>query len=205
MANRERTTATVSSWSRDSQPQIGAIIQCQCEPTQNRKNIMPFTITCPIARPALNPSSTGYAVTQLQQSINARLGVLGAPGSLRLITDGDYGPKTTKAVKYIQCVAFLSVDGIVGPITWDYLCNGEISLPVLSVGSHNMVMIKEIQRILKFDGFYTGTLDGVFGSNTRAAVMAYQGASSLFPDGRVGANTWMKLVLRKVSGGSCNV
>lgn len=166
---------------------------------------MSFTITCPIARPSLNPGSTGYAVTQLQQAINARLGVLGAPGSLLLFADGDYGPKTTKAVKYIQCVSFLSVDGMVGPITWDYLCNGEISLPVLSVGSTKVAVIKEIQRLLKFDGFYTGALDGVFGSNTKAAVMAYQGASSLFPDGKVGANTWMKLVLRKVSGGSCNV
>ena len=166
---------------------------------------MSFTITCPIARPALNSGSTGYAVTQLQQAINARLGVLGAPGSLLLFADGDYGPKTTKAVKYIQCVSFLSVDGMVGPITWDYLCNGEISLPVLSVGSNKIAVIKEIQRLLKFDGFYTGMLDGVFGSNTKAAVMAYQAASSLFQDGKVGANTWMKLVLRKVSGGSCNV
>ena len=166
---------------------------------------MSFTITCPIARPALNSGSTGYAVTQLQQAINARLGVLGAPGALLLFADGDYGPKTTKAVKYIQCVSFLSVDGMVGPITWDYLCNGEISLPVLSVGSNKIAVIKEIQRLLKFDGFYTGMLDGVFGSNTKAAVMAYQAASSLFQDGKVGANTWMKLVLRKVSGGSCNV
>jgi peptidoglycan hydrolase-like protein with peptidoglycan-binding domain len=167
---------------------------------------MSFTITCPIARPSLHPGSTGYAVTQLQQAINARLGVLGAPGSLLLFADGDYGPKTTKAVKYIQCVSFLSVDGMVGPITWAYLCNGEISLPVLQeFGTPHAAMTQEIQRILKYDGFYTGALDGVFGSNTKAAVMAYQGASSLFPDGIVGANTWMKLVLRKVSGGSCNV
>jgi len=166
---------------------------------------MPFTITCPTVRPTLNPGSTGSSVISLQQSINARLGILGAPGSLLLITDGNYGPKTTKAVKYIQCVAFLSVDGIVGPITWDYLCNGEISLPVLSVGSNKMVMIKEIQRILKFDGFYTGALDGLFGPMTKASVIAYQAASSLFQDGKVGANTWKNLVLRKVSGGSCNV
>lgn len=141
----------------------------------------------------------------MQQAVNARLGILGAPGTLLLMTDGNYGPKTTKAVKYIQCVAFLSIDGVVGPITWDYLCNGEISLPVLSVGSSNMVMIKEIQRLLKFDGLYTGALDGLFGPMTKAAVIAYQAASSLFQDGKVGANTWKKLVLRKVSGGSCNV
>lgn len=208
MANRERTTATVSSWSRDSQTQILAITQSastQSAATQNRKNLMSFTVTCPIARPTLNPGSTGSAVVSLQQSINARLGVLGAPGSLRLIADGDYGPKTTKAVKYIQCVSFLSVDGMVGPMTWDYLCNGETSLPVLSVGSKQIAVTKEIQRILRFDGFYTGILDGVFGSNTKAAVIAYQAASSLFQDGKVGSNTWMKLVLRKVSGGSCNV
>jgi peptidoglycan hydrolase-like protein with peptidoglycan-binding domain len=166
---------------------------------------MSFTITCPVVRPTLAPGSTGSNVVTLQQAINARLAILGAPSALRLATDGSYGPRTIKAVKYIQCVAFRSVDGITGPMTWGYLCNGEISLPVLSLGSSNVAVIKEIQRILKFDGFYAGAVDGLFSPATKAAVKAYQVASSLFPDGEIGANTWMKLVLRKVTGGSCNV
>ncbi|MFB6985262.1 peptidoglycan-binding protein [Streptomyces sp. NPDC056178] len=37
------------------------------------------------------------------------------------VVDGDYGPNTTRAVKRLQDQAGLSVDGVVGPHTWQVL------------------------------------------------------------------------------------
>jgi peptidoglycan hydrolase-like protein with peptidoglycan-binding domain len=167
---------------------------------------MVTTVSCPTARPELAQGSTGASVVAMQQAVNARLAALGAPGALTLVADGDFGPKTLKAVKYIQCVAFLAIDGIVGPNTWGYICNGENSLPRLfrTNPQNNAAMLKEVQRLLKADGYYAGAVDGIFGAQTEAAVKAYQRDSSLTQDGIVGPNTWMKLVLRKVRGGSCN-
>jgi peptidoglycan hydrolase-like protein with peptidoglycan-binding domain len=174
-------------------------------PNTGEKIMPPTTIACPTTRPTLSAGATGGSVVTMQQKINARLTILGAPGALTLLPDGDFGPKTLKAAKYIQCVAFLAVDGIVGPMTWAYLCNGENSLPVIAVGNTNTVVIKEVQRLLKADGYYAGLLDGIFGPQTKAAVMAYQASIPVLSDGIIGPNTWVSLVLRKVTGGSCNV
>jgi peptidoglycan hydrolase-like protein with peptidoglycan-binding domain len=174
--------------------------------TNTGENSMPVqTISCPLTRPTLSSGSTGAAVVTLQQAINARLAILGAPGALTLVADGDFGAKTLKAAKYVQCVSFSPVDGVVGPKTWAYLCGGENSLPVIALGNTNAVVVKEVQRLLKADGIYFGSLDGIFGPQTKTAVMNYQSAKSLTQDGILGPNTWVFLVLRKVSGGSCNV
>ena len=42
-------------------------------------------------------------------------------------------------------------------------------------------------------GFRTGGLDGVFGPQTRSAVVAYQRSRALIADGIVGCNTWISL------------
>jgi peptidoglycan hydrolase-like protein with peptidoglycan-binding domain len=173
---------------------------------QHRRKIMPVqTISCPLTRPTLASGDTGAAVVTLQRAINARLAILGAPGALTLVADGDFGAKTLKAAKYVQCVAFLPVDGIVGPVTWSYLCGGENSLPVIAPGSTKMAVVQEVQRLLKADGYYAGSVDGIFGPQTKTAVMKYQASISVPQDGIIGPNTWVSLVLRKVTGGSCNV
>ena len=42
-------------------------------------------------------------------------------------------------------------------------------------------------------GFRTGGLDGIFGSQTRNAVISYQRSRGLSADGIVGCNTWRSL------------
>ena len=42
-------------------------------------------------------------------------------------------------------------------------------------------------------GFRTGGLDGVFGAQTRNAVINYQRSRGLTADGIVGCNTWLSL------------
>ena len=50
-------------------------------------------------------------------------------------------------------------------------------------------MVKRIQRALKAAGFNPGDIDGDFGDVTHAAVLAFQVAKGLVPDGEVGTKT----------------
>lgn len=51
----------------------------------------------------------------------------------------------------------------------------------------------DIQTALKNAGFYQGEIDGKIGTKTKGAVMKFQEASGLNPDGSVGSRTWEKL------------
>ena len=49
--------------------------------------------------------------------------------ALGIWVDGDFGPKTEKAVKQFQKENELTVDGIVGPATWKALKESQESTP----------------------------------------------------------------------------
>ncbi len=53
--------------------------------------------------------------------------------------------------------------------------------------------VKEVQRRLKQWGYYTGAVDGVFGSGTKRAVIAFQKKNGLTADGVVGKSTYAAL------------
>ena len=59
---------------------------------------------------------------------------------------------------------------------------------VLSVGTKGQ-MVKEMQERLQQLGFYTGSIDGDYGSGTRAAVTAFQRQHGLTADGLAGSQT----------------
>lgn len=65
--------------------------------------------------------------------------------------------------------------------------------PVLRAGSANTAAVKLLQQLLGAKGFTVGAVDGVFGSKTRAAVVALQEQNDLDADGVVGVNTWRAL------------
>lgn len=54
--------------------------------------------------------------------------------------------------------------------------------------------VKVLQFLLNQNGFDPGTIDGIFGANTKKAVMAYQETRNLDPDGIVGRLTWQSLL-----------
>jgi N-acetylmuramoyl-L-alanine amidase len=67
--------------------------------------------------------------------------------------------------------------------------------------------VKEMQRRLKEWGYYQGSVDGVFGAKTKAAVIAFQKKNGLTADGVVGKATYKALGMNDaynglVSGGS---
>ena len=53
--------------------------------------------------------------------------------------------------------------------------------------------VKEVQRRLKQWGYYSGSVDGIFGAGTRAAVIAFQKKNGLTADGVVGKATYKAL------------
>lgn len=71
---------------------------------------------------------------------------------------------------------------------------------VVKVGSSGTV-VKNIQTKLKRWGYYTGSIDGVFGAKTKAAVQSFQRKNGLAADGIVGKAT-AKAMGITLSGGS---
>jgi len=65
-------------------------------------------------------------------------------------------------------------------------------MAVYQLGSHG-AQVRQIQEALKAKGYYRGPVDGDFGGGSQAAVIAYQRASNLPADGRVGPRTWASL------------
>lgn len=53
--------------------------------------------------------------------------------------------------------------------------------------------VKEVQRRLKQWGYYTGSVDGIFGAGTKKAVIAFQKKNGLTADGVVGKATYAAL------------
>lgn len=64
--------------------------------------------------------------------------------------------------------------------------------PLISSGSKG-VYVLIAQDELNTLGYAAGSLDGIFGNNTRNAVIRYQRAKGLTADGIVGCNTWKSL------------
>ena len=53
--------------------------------------------------------------------------------------------------------------------------------------------VKEVQRRLKQWGYYSGSVDGIFGAGTKSAVIAFQRKNGLTADGIVGKATYKAL------------
>lgn len=72
--------------------------------------------------------------------------------------------------------------------------------PTLRNGARG-VYVLILQDALNALGYTTYTLDGVFGNNTRNAVIAFQRQNGLSADGVVGCGTWTRLVSESVGIG----
>ena len=68
--------------------------------------------------------SNGDAVRAVQSQIRSR-----GDGANQITVDGIFGPGTNEAVRAFQTLLGLSVDGIVGPQTWNHLVNGYLAAP----------------------------------------------------------------------------
>ena len=78
-----------------------------------------------------------------------------------------------------------------------FLCVCTLVLSVHAVSKIGSVgdEVTAIQKRLFSLGYYTGNIDGIFGSKTRSAVMAFQRDNGLLTDGIAGKNTLAALGL----------
>lgn len=127
--------------------------------------------------------------------------------------DGQFGPKTTEAVKKMQVALKTTADGRYGQDTAqrlsDYL-NGKTTTPApspapkpklitdappasLKQGSTNANNVRWLQQIMKERGWHSGAVDGLFGSQTVASVKVMQKALGTTADGNYGPLTALLL------------
>lgn len=154
----------------------------------------------------LRPGMSGDDV----KSVQSRLDKFGYySGAL----DGIYGAATVAAVQAFQARNGLTADGKVGANTVKILYSsnavaadpsaatptptptqsfGIVPTRTLREGSSGDD-VKSVQSRLKALGYYTGTVDGNYGTGTMAAVASFQLRNNLSADGVAGKRTYKKL------------
>ena len=118
------------------------------------------------------------------------------------------------AVKRFQRQFGLSIDGVIGENSWNKILevNKDIAAgnnPDVSTKYPGVVLkngstgdsVRCIQSYLNTISAKTGssqsiTVDGQYGNATTTMVLQFQAANGLTADGKVGSNTWSKLIER---------
>lgn len=131
------------------------------------------------AAQTLRSGSKGSAVIKLQKALK-QLGLYSKA------IDGVYGKGTAAAVRAFQSRSGLKADGVAGSKTLAKLYgegnngneteSGEYA--ALSSGSSGSA-VKKLQTALNERGYYSKTIDGVYGKGTAAAVQEFQRANGL--------------------------
>ena len=86
--------------------------------------------------------------------------------------NGVFGAATERAVMQFQRVLGATQDGIIGPVTWQFLepFALESDPDVLRRGSRG-AMVRRLQEALEASGNSPGRIDGLFGTKTQAALI----------------------------------
>lgn len=138
----------------------------------------------------LSPASVSAALTARTDVAALQIALRGA-GTYAGTIDGVRGPATTAAVRAVQQMARLPVDGVLGPRTRAALGRRGLhdygSRPMRSgdVGWD----VAGLQFELAVHGFASGVLDGGFGARTDRALRAFQLWAGLAGDGVAGPST----------------
>ncbi len=108
--------------------------------------------------------------------------------------NGVFGAQTERAVLQFQRVLGARQDGIIGPVTWQYLepFALEPNPDVLRRGSRGD-MVTLLQEALKASGNDPQRIDGLFGTRTLAALTAFQRQAGLPATGVANDATWLAL------------
>ena len=162
----------------------------------------------------LRRGSTGPNVVVLQVAINRISQSYPAIPKIPA-NDGIFGVRTEAAVKALQAIFGLTPDGIVGPATWNQVVRLYTAVTALSelrsqgqqfyninwsppnglqVGDSGE-KVRQLQYMLSVLSSYIPEIppvqiDGIYGSNTRAGVLAAQRRFLLPETGTVGVQTW---------------
>lgn len=142
----------------------------------------------------LRRGSRGPMVVRLQNGLNRAGFNVGT-------VDGLFGTRTQAAVRAFQRSVGLPETGVVDLNTWLLLAPFLDSRDILLRRGDRGMLVRIAQTALARAGFSPGTIDGIFGPNTQAAVRAFQQANGLAVDGIIGPRTWTALMAFLGTGG----
>jgi hypothetical protein len=138
----------------------------------------------------LRSGERGADVRRLQEVLN-ELGISSGRA------DAVFGPLTAAAVRGFQLDTGITADGIVGPNTraaLDDRYDPGVQQPnrILRHGDRGQDVVR-LQQLLASAGHGPGPADGIFGSQTHAAVLSFQQSAGLTVDGLAGPMTKSRL------------
>ncbi|HWI73514.1 MAG TPA: peptidoglycan-binding protein [Baekduia sp.] len=110
--------------------------------------------------------------------------------------DGIFGTGTYKAVRRFQRKHRLTVDGIVGTVTWRLVHQSRARTSSAAGGAGRSRVTSRGSAVRLLQRKLGIAADGVFGPGTAGAVKTFQRAHGLTADGIVGPGTWQALGVR---------
>lgn len=140
----------------------------------------------------MDPDAKYYAAENGDQGedikrIQNRLYELGYLAEADLVT-GNFGDKTEEAVKKLQQLNGIAIDGKVGRQTMNLLYSEDVKPNMLVYGDRSEV-VEAAQKRLKALGYLTTEPDGTYGQDTAVALKQFQSRNDLVVDGYLGPST----------------
>lgn len=144
----------------------------------------------------MSPAAKYYAVANGVSGddisrIQTRLYELGYLANASQVS-GTFGDETEVAVRKLQEVNGLNMDGKVGRQTINLLYSEEIKPNLISYGEKSDVVLAS-QKRLKELGYLLTEADGAYGNDTVTAIKQFQGRNDLVVDGYLGPSTRVAL------------
>ena len=136
--------------------------------------------------PPSRPTFPNQSLGNRGADVRAVQGLLRAHG-IPAVIDGVFGAATVEEVKTFQAANGLTANGVVGTTTWEKLIVG------LRPGSTGEA-VKVVQRQLNAKRRAGLAVDGVYGTATRNAVIAFQKHIGMTQHGNVGPVTWRRIL-----------
>ena len=125
----------------------------------------------------------GDDITKIQYRLY-NLGYLTESGQI----NGNFDAVTDTAVKKMQEVNHLTIDGTVGQATINLLYSDEVKANIIALGEHSDIVKKYQNRLIAL-GYLSGEADGNFGLSTQNAIRAFQSRNDQVVDGYLGPDT----------------
>ena len=125
----------------------------------------------------------GDDITKIQYRLY-NLGYLTESGQI----NGSFDQDTETAVKKLQEVNKLTIDGTVGQATYNLLYSDEVKANIIALGEQSEIVKKYQNRLIAL-GYLSGEADGNFGLSTQNAIRAFQSRNDQVVDGYLGPDT----------------
>ena len=125
----------------------------------------------------------GDDITKIQYRLY-NLGYLTESGQI----NGTFDQDTETAVKKLQEVNKLTIEGTVGQTTYNLLYSDEVKANIIALGEQSEIVKKYQNRLIAL-GYLSGEADGNFGLSTQNAIRAFQSRNDQVVDGYLGPDT----------------